>query len=185
MKTRTRRTLLGFAVALVASTLTINAVTRYYAFRSESSDFAKKHIFAFELITGLGFSELGPGDSVSVRPMIRSNSTEEMYVFIDVRMPFHGGLPLYDFAVDEDWTLVESTEGSLVYAYANSGMETLFPGDETSILTNRLTMKSIPVYEYAYIEDVNVTFYAYGIGVEDVPANPESAWEIAKELFGL
>lgn len=41
MKTRTSRILIGFAVALVASTLTINAVTRYYAFRSESSDFAK------------------------------------------------------------------------------------------------------------------------------------------------
>ena len=59
-------------------------------------------------------------------------------------------------------------------------MTVLSPGNCTTALTEQMTMRSITNAEYAGIDDINITFTGYAIGVEDVPTVPEEAWEHCK-----
>ena len=97
---------------------------------------------------------MGPGDSFFVKPVVTNSATEEMYVFIQVDMPETADGMLYSFDADEEWTLVESGNGTVVYAYGMDEMTLLGSGDSTSALTNQMTMKSISNAEYADIEDI-------------------------------
>ena len=134
--------------------------------------------------------EVGPGDSFSVSPVIFNDATEEMYVFVEIQMPEYtdSSLPksgdsfLYTFDINEEWTLVESGNGTVVYAYGSTEMTVLSPGDSTSALTNQITMQSISNAEYAAIDDINITITGYAIGTEDVSTNPVYAWNECKSI---
>ena len=158
------------------------ALTNLFFMKSVSISFTKKQIFQFNLTTGLNSAEVGPGDSFSVNPVIYNDATEYMFVFIQVDMPFVDGSPLYTFEVDSDWTQVESSSGTVVYAYGSDEMSALTPGDSTSALMNEMTMRSITNAEYAGIDDINIKLTGYAIGVEDVPTVPEEAWEHCKAI---
>ena len=166
-----------FGVAIVAY-----AITNLFVSKSVTTSFTKKQIFQFDFNTGLNGGEIGPGDSFSVNPGIYNDATEDMFVFIRVDMPFVDGSPLYTFDVDRDWTQVESDGGVVVYAYTagSEGMTTLTPGESTTALTERMTMRTIINAEYAGIDDINITLTGYAIGVEDVPSVPEEAWDYCK-----
>ena len=106
-----------------------------------------------------------------------------MYVFIRVDMPFIEDDPLYTLNVNNDWRLIEQKEGVLVYAYANPNMNVLSPGENTSVLANKMTMKNISVVDYSSIEDINVTFTAYVMACNNVGDDPNEAWNIMKALY--
>ena len=108
-----------------------------------------------------------------------------MYVFIRVDMPFIEGDPLYTLNVNNDWRLIEQKEGALVYAYASPNMYVLSPGENTSILANKMTMKKISVVDYSSIEDINVTFTAYAMACNNVGDDPNEAWNIMKALCNI
>ena len=139
-------------------------------------------MFQFDLTTDMAETEVGPEDSFSVRPVIFNDATEEMYVFIHVDMPTTVDGELYSFDVDDGWTLVESGNGTVVYAYGNNEMTLLCPGDSTSALTSQMTMKSISKAEYAAVDDINITITGYAIGIEDVSVNPVDAWNECKAI---
>lgn len=103
-----------------------------------------------------------------------------MYVFIRVDMPFIEGDPLYTLNVNNDWRLIEQKEGVLVYA-----LYVLSPGENTSILATKMTMKNILVVDYSSIEDINVTFTAYVMACNNVGDDPNEAWNIMKELCNI
>ena len=153
--------------------------------QSRTTGFSKIVIFPFDLGIGTSAGEVGPGDSVSVNPVVTNSATEDMYVFVKIQMPEWDSSPLYTYLVDDAWTLVESESGAVVYAYANPEMTVLSPGDSTFALTNQMTMRSISNAEYAVIDDINITITGYAIGTEDVSTNPKDAWNECKETGNL
>lgn len=148
-------------------------------------EFSKKVIFLFDLGIGMSAGEVGPGDSVSVNPVVTNSATEDMYVFVKIQMPEWDGSPLYTFRADDAWTLVESEGGAVIYAYANPEMTILNPGESTSALTNQMNMRSISNAEYAAIDDINITFTGYAVGTEEVSTNPTDAWSECKAIGNI
>lgn len=161
------------------------AITNLFFTQSKTTGFSKKVIFQFDLCIGTSKGEVGPGDSISVSPVIANSATEEMYVFVKIQMPEWNSSPLYTFRADDEWALVESLAGSVVYAYANQEMAILCPGESTSALTNQMIMRSISNAEYASIDDINITITGYAIGTEDVSTNPEDAWNECKSIGNI
>lgn len=151
----------------------------------DNLEITKKQYFDFELTTNMQAEELGPGDSFSVSPVIRSVSTENMYVFIKLITPEYETGSLYSFDVDSSWTLVNREDGEYVYAYGQNEMYELVPGEETSALMTVMTMINIPVEEFAQYDDVNIQVIGYAIGIENVSSVPSMAWEVCKEVGGL
>ena len=92
---------------------------------------------------------------------------------------------LYLFDVDDEWILVENGNGTVVYAYGNTEMTALSPGESTSALTSQMKMQPISNAEYAWIDDVNITVTGYAIGIEDVSTNPIDAWNECKEIGNI
>lgn len=117
---------------------------------------------------------------LTLYPVIYNDATEDMFVFIRVDMSFVDGLPLYTFEVDSGWTPVESSGGTVVYAYGSDEMGALTPGERTSALTNEMTMRSITNAEYADIDDINITIIGYAVGTDGVSATPAEAWNECK-----
>ena len=169
----------------IATVIVAYAITSLYFTKSQTSDFSKKQIFQFDLDTGLGSGEVGPGDSFSVSPVISNDATEEMYVFIQVDMPATDDGALYSFEADDEWCFLGEDEGTAVYAYGNAEMTVLYPGDRTSALTNEMTMKSISNAEYAGIDDINFTITGYAMGTEDMSTIPDEAWSQCKEIGNI
>ena len=163
------------------------AIMNLFVSKSVTTSFTKKQIFQFDFNTGLNGGAIGPGDSFSVDPFIYNDATEDMYVFIEIEMPLvwtTRTTPLYSFTHSEDWCVVESDGGVVVYAYTAGSelMTVLTPGESTVALTEQMTMRSITNAEYAGIDDINITLTGYAIGVEDVSDNPTEAWFVCKEI---
>lgn len=130
--------------------------------------------------------EVGPGDSFSVRPVIFNDATEEMYAFVEIKMPTIDDRFLYTFDTDNEWTIVENRFGTVVYAYGSStDMTVLSPGESTVALTNQMTMQSISNAEYAAVDDINFTITGYAIGIKDVSTNPTDAWNECKTIGNI
>lgn len=161
------------------------AITNLFFTQGTTTGFTKKVVFQFDLDVGMSTGAVGPGDSVSVNPVVTNSATEEMYVFVKIQMPEWDGSSLYTYRVDEAWTLVESEGGAVVYAYADPEMIILSPGDSTVPLTNQMNMRSISNAEYAAIDDINITITGYAVGIEEVSTNPAEAWNECKAIGNI
>ena len=73
----------------------------------------------------------------------------------------------------------------VVYAYGDTEMTVLSPGDSTNALTNQMTMQSISNAEYAAIDDINITITGYAIGTDGVVSIPADAWEQCKSIGNI
>ena len=176
----------GMAVGIFLGAVVVAyAITNLFFMKSYTTSFTKKQIFQFNLNTGLNSAEVGPGDFFPVNPVIYNDATEDMFVFIQVDMPFVDGSPLYTFEVDRDWTQVESSSGTVVFAYGSDEMSALTPGESTSALTNEMTMRSITNAEYADIDDINITIIGYAVGTDGVSATPAEAWNECKLIGNI
>ncbi len=169
----------------IATVIVAYAITSLFFTKSQTSEFSKKQIFQFDLDTGLGGGEVGPGDSFSVNPVIFNDATEEMYVFIQVDMPATADGALYSFDADDEWRFLSEDGGTVVYAYGSAEMTALSPGETTSALTSRMTMSEISNAEYAAIDDINITITGYAIGTEGIDANPSEAWNQCKLIGNI
>lgn len=149
---------------LLGTTMIAYAITTLFFTYRVTSHLLKKTVFQFDLTTDMTEAEVGPGDRFNVKPVIRNNATEEMYVFIQVDMLVIGNGALYSFDVDREWIPVSDHDGTIVYAYAGSEMTTLPPGECTTALTEQMTMNEISYAEYAAIDDINITITGYAIG---------------------
>ena len=169
----------------MATMIVACAITNLFFTKSHTSEFSKKKIFQFDLNTGMNGGEVGPGDSFPVSPVIFNDATEEMYVFIQVDMVTTADGVLYLFDVDDEWTPVENSNGTVVYAYGNNEMTVLSPDESTSALTSQMTMQSISNTEYAAVDDINITITGYAIGIDDVSTNPTDAWNECKTIGNI
>ena len=175
-----------FIVLLLVVIIGVAALTEFFTSASATSEFEKKTFFQIVFDAEFPSSEVGPGDEVAVSPVVTSDATENMYVVIVVDMPVFEGSPIYEYTVDGSWTQI-SDEDSLVYGYGSSDeMTVLLPGDTTTPLTESLLMKNFTIPEYAYIDDINVTFNVYALGADGTSSNPDEVWaEIKERIFTL
>ena len=175
-----------FIVLFLVVIIGVAALTEFFTSASATSEFEKKTFFQIVFDAEFPSSEVGPGDEVAVSPVVTSDATENMYVVIVVDMPVFEGSPIYEYTVDDSWTQI-SDEDSLVYGYGSSDeMTVLLPGDTTTPLTESLLMKNFTIPEYAYIDDINVTFNVYALGADGTSSNPDEVWaEIKERIFTL
>ena len=175
-----------FIVLLLVVIIGVAALTEFFTSASATSEFEKKTFFQIVFDAEFPSAEVGPGDEVAVSPVVTSDATERMYVVIVVDMPVFEGSPIYEYTVDDSWTQI-SDEDSLVYGYGSSDeMTVLLPGDTTTPLTESLVMKNFTIPEYAYIDDINVTFNVYALGADGTSSNPDEVWaEIKERIFTL
>ena len=175
-----------FIVLFLVVIIGVAALTEFFTSASATSEFEKKTFFQIVFNAEFPSAEVGPGDGVAVSPVVTSDATENMYVVIVVDMPVFEGSPIYEYTVDGSWTQI-SDEDSLVYGYGSSDeMTVLLPGDTTTPLTESLLMKNFTIPEYAYIDDINVTFNVYALGADGTSSNPDEVWaEIKERIFTL
>lgn len=177
---------IGIAIGvLFGTTIIAYAIISLFFTESETSNFSKKTVFQFDLTTGMPVTEVGPGDSFYVKPLVYNDATEEMYVFIQVDLPTNEGNAIYSFDVSDEWCVVSEDSGSKVYAYAGSEMTVLYQGESTSALTEQMTMNAMSNAEYAAIDDINITITGYAIGTEDVSVTPAEAWNQCKLIGNI
>ena len=105
-----------------------------------------------------------------------------MYVFIEVRFPLYESAELYEYNIDENWVLVESSDGDMVFAYAEDGMTVLCPGESTTALMSTITMKHISNAEYAEIDNINISITGYAIDCEGYTTVPTEVWSEMKMM---
>ena len=170
---------------LLGTTVIVYAITSLFFTSSETSKLSKKTVFQFDLTSEMVATEVAPGDSFKVKPVVYNDATEEMYVFIQVDMPTTEDGNLYSFGVDAGWKQVESVNGTVVYAYGDTGMTVLSPGESTTALTSEMTMKSISNAEYSAVDDINITITGDAIGTEEVSTDPNGAWNECKAIGNI
>lgn len=170
---------------MFGTTIIVYAITSLLSSNSETLKLSKNKVFQFDLTTDMVSTEMEPGDSFDVKPVVNSDATEEIYVFIQADMPTTVDGALYSFNADNEWIPVSDNDRTIIYAYTNSEMTALQPGDSTSALTEQMTMDEISNAEYAAIDDINITITGYTIGTEDVSANLIEAWNQCKLIGNI
>lgn len=156
------------------------AVVRLFYTQSITSEFQKKQIFEFNLSADIEATEVGPKDSFSVAPTIENTAMEDMYVFIEVLIPEINDKSIYEYEVNENWTLIEKLHGSCVYGVGV--LTVLHPGETTDALTSKIAMKNITNAEYAEIDDINLTINGFGIDTKGEISDMTGVWSQCKAL---
>ncbi len=174
-----------FLTILALTTVIYAVTTLFFKGETQTSDYSKNTYFEF---VGDGFftasGEVGPGESMSINPVITSEATVDMYVFIRVEMPSYNDAGLYNFDPNSGWSLEESevVDGQYIAIYRYN--EALTPGTSTTALSSNFTMVDISLSDYAEIENVNVNMTGYACVAED-GETLEIAWDSIKENYGL
>jgi len=179
------------AVILILAILTMTTVVAYavttlfFKGETQTSDYSKKTYFEFD---GDGFftasGEVGPGESMGINPVISSNATVDMFVFIRVEMPGYNGAGLYEIDVNSGWECIESGANGDAWFSVCRYNDVVAPGASTTALGSSLTMVDMSLADYAGIGDINVTMTGYACGAED-GETLETAWESIKGNYGL
>ena len=178
-----RSTSILIIIAIFASlALVAYAASLFFGRSGEHvSNLSKKQYFEFELSDCfVEEGELGPGESVTINPIITNTGTEAMYAFIRVEMPLVNSSGLYDLS--SGWSLEES--GAVndkwveVYRYGELGA-----GGSTSKLADKLTMKNIEKSIYSALGDMNVDMEGFAVGTDD--EIEENAWVDIKAYYGI
>ncbi len=181
-----RSTAVILILALLATTTAVvyAVTTLFFKGETQTSDYSKKTYFEFDGSTFFTASgEVGPSESMSINPVITSETTVDMFVFIRVEMPSYNDGGLYNLAPNSGWSLVESevVDGQYIAIYRYDDI--LTPGVSTSALADKLTMVDISLSDYAEIENINVTMTGHACSVEGETL--ETAWDSIKENYGL
>lgn len=170
---------------LTMTTVVAYAVTTlFFKGETQASDYSKKTYFQFD---GSGFftqsGEVGPGESMSINPVISSESTVDMYVFIRVEMPVFSSAGLYSLDLNSGWECIESGVNGDKWFSVYRYNDVVAPGASTTALGSSLTMVNMSLADYAEISDINVTMTGYACGAEDEELS--TAWESIKGNYGL
>ena len=184
MKKRLTTILITLAL-LMTTTVVAYALVTYITTMTQTSSFTKKEYFEMsgsEIFAAS--SEVGPGETVSINPMITSESSVDMYVFIKVEMPRYSSGGLYDLTVNDGWSMAESgvvdNKWIEVYRYDTE----LKPDQSTTVLANKMTMKNMTLAEFAENEEIDVSMTGYACRTTDV-AGIDEAWDYIKSEAGM
>lgn len=181
---RSTAVILILAILAMTTVVAYAVTTLFFKGETQTSDYNKKTYFEF---AGDGFftasGEVGPGESMSINPVIASEATVDMYVFIRVEMPEYNGSGLYEIDVNSGWSLVESGSSGDKYVTVYRYDDIVAPGASTTALGSGLTMVDMSLAEYADLTDINVTMTGYACGAED--ESLDTAWDSIKGNYGL
>ena len=170
---------------LAMTTVVAYAVTTlFFKGETQTSDYSKKTYFEFDgssFFTASG--EVGPGESMSINPVISSNATVDMFVFIRVEMPSYSSGGLYSLDMNSGWECIEAGETGDKYIAVYRYDDVVAPGASTTALGSSLTMVNMSLADYADLTDINVTMTGYACGAEGEELN--TAWESIKGNYGL
>lgn len=178
-------TLLLTLLILMTTTVVAYALVTYITTKTQTSSFTKKEYF--EMSDSEIFatsSEVGPGETVSINPVITSESSVDMYVFIKVEMPGYNGGGLYRLDMNSGWSLVESGESNGTWVEVYRYDTELTPDQSTTVLANKLTMVNMTLAEFAEISDIDVSMTGYACRTADV-AGIDEAWDYIKSEAGM
>lgn len=169
---------------MALTAVVVYAVITFTSTQTFKTSFTKEEYFELgtePLITN--DDVIGIGESVSINPVLTSDASVDMYVFIRVEMPVFKGDGLYDLDVNSSWTLVESgtVDGSWVEVYQYN--EVLGPELSTDALSDTMTMADMNKAEFAELSEIDVFMTGYACKVSDTSA--DEAWEFIKSEAGL
>lgn len=179
-----RSAILVIVPSLLSLAVVVYAVITFISTQTFKTRFSKEQYFDLgtaPLITN--DDVIGIGESVSIDPVLTSDASVDMYVFIRVEMPVFKGDGLYDINVDSSWTLVESgtVDGSWVEVYQFN--DVLGPMQSTVALGDTMTMVDMNKAEFAELSEIDVSMTGYACKVSDTSS--EEAWEFIKSEAGL
>ena len=184
MKKRFATILITLAILMTTGVVAYAITTLFFKGETQTSDYSKKTYFEF---AGDGFftesGVVGPGESMSINPVITSEATVDMYVFIRVEMPGYNDAGLYNINLSSDWSFVEgsSTDDRYIAVYRYD--YALTPGASASALADKLTMVDMSMADYAGLDDINVIMTGYACGTEN--ENLETAWDSIKSNYDI
>lgn len=176
--------LITLAILMTTGVVAYAIATLFFKGVTQTSDYNKKIYFGF---SGDGFftesGVVGPGESMSINPVITSDATVDMYVFIRVEMAEYNDAGLYSLDLNSGWSFVEgsSTDDRYIAVYRYD--YALTPGASTSALADKLTMVDMSLADYAVIGNINVTMTGYACGTKD--ESLETAWESIKSNYDM
>lgn len=185
-----RSTTLLLVLSLLALTaIVVYAVVNFTSTQTFTTNFTKKEYFELgteALITNT--DEIGIGESVRINPVLTSDASVDMYVFIRVEMPVYNDDGLYDLDVNDTWTLVESgleesgtVDGKWIEIYQYN--DVLGSLQSTDALSNIMTMVDMSKADFAQLNDIDVSMTGYAYKTDKV--STEKAWEFIKSEAGL
>ena len=130
--------------------------------------------------------ELGPGEELSVNPVITNHSTVDVYAIYRVSMPaveLDGEwVGLYEIVPQNSWSLIENSRegGEWIEVYGTLiGVD-----DESGKLTDKIKMRDISLREYSELGDLNIQFDSFGANSNEV-GSMEEGWAAVKDGEGL
>lgn len=172
-----------FTLLLALSAVAYAITALFYKSPTQTSDYTPGVYFEFDISDAFTESgEVGPGQSMSINPVISSNASVDMYCFIKVEMPTFGEGGLYTLTPGSGWSMqtsgVQGDRWVGVYRYDS----VLTPGNSTRALSSALTMVEMGMAEYVEIDDLNVSMTGYACGTEDLEL--ENAWAAISAEYG-
>lgn len=181
---RSTAIILILAILAMTSVVAYAVTTLFFKGETQTSDYRKKTYFEFG---GDGFftasGEVGPGESMSINPVITSEATVDMFVFIRVEMPSYSSGGLYSLDMNSGWSVEEAQVVGDKYIAVYRYNDVVAPGTSTTALGSSLTMVDMSLTDYADLTDINVTMTGYACGAED--ESLDTAWDSIKENYGL
>ncbi len=128
------------------------------------------------------FSDIKPGDSVSVAPAIRNEGSVAATAFMKVAVPkASDGAAAYDYSKNDNWTVVQSDDSGdnieIVYAFVSDGMlATVYPGNATDELCKGFTLKSgITGAEFYAMDSIAIEVDGYLVDADEGD-DPDAVW---------
>ena len=139
-----------------------------------TSDLTKGDLFEMDLKQDEVTGEVTPGTSITVGPVIENKGTKDALAYIRVTVPGYGSssTPAYSYEVDSDWVLVEDNGNEKVYGYSM----VLGPQEETSVLTEELTMVNMDTSEFIGMGSVDFSFTGFLADCDVYGRNVEDGW---------
>lgn len=181
---RSTAVIIAILTILALSGITYAITSLFFKSPTQTSEYEKRVYFEFvmnDVFTASG--EVGPGDSMSVNPVITSDASTDMYCFIRVDMPAYNNAGLYTLNVGSAWSVQESgVQGDrwvAVYRYDS----VLTPGASTPALTSSLTMVDMSHADFSMVGEVDVSMTGYACGTEDLEI--DGAWEAISQNYGV
>lgn len=181
---RSTAVILILAILAMTTVVAYAVTTLFFKGETQTSDYSKKTYFQFDgssFFTASG--EVGPGESMSIDPVITSNATVDMYVFIRVEMPSYSSAGLYGIDLNSRWSVEEAQVVGDKYIAVYRYNDLVAPGASTSALGSSLTMVDMSLVDYAGLDDINVTMTGYACGAEG--ESLDTAWDSIKGNYGL
>ncbi len=181
---RSTAAILILAILAMTTVVAYAVTTLFFKGETQTSDYSKKTYFEF---VGDGFftesGVVGPGESMSINPVITSEATVDMYVFIRVEMASYSSGGLYDIDMNSGWSVEEERVVGDKYIAVYCYDDVVAPGASTTALGCSLTMVDMSLTDYADLTDINVTMIGYACGAED--ESLDTAWDSIKGNYGL